>query len=112
MKATQDCVVPALRRMLDAQPLSPGKVRLAWLASVGQTIDRSTRVSLDDDGTLRVQARDKHWTREIARSRQLIRAEVNRLLHDAVKTIEVETDSTGDGVPVDRARAGRARPRR
>ena len=67
MIATQECVVPALRRMLDRQPLSPGKVRLAWFATVGQTIDRSTQVSLDEDGTLRVQARDRHWARELAR---------------------------------------------
>ena len=112
MIATQECVVPALRRMLDRQPLSPGKVRLAWFATVGQTIDRSTQVSLDEDGTLRVQARDRHWARELARSSRLIRAEVNRLLDNAVAAIEVATDPTSDSVATDRVRAGRSRSRR
>lgn len=104
--------MPALRRMLDTQPLSPGKVRLAWLATVGQTINRSTQVSLDEDGTLRVQARDKHWARELARSSRLIRVEVNRLLDNAVAAIEVATDPTSDSVATDRVRAGRSRSRR
>ncbi len=92
--------------------MSQGKVRLAWLAAVGRTIDRSTRVSLDDDGTLRVHARDKHWTREIARSSPLIRTEVNRLLDGAVTAIAVETDTISDPAPTQRAHAGRSRPRR
>lgn len=92
MIAARDCVTPALKRLLENQPLSPGKVSLAWSAAVGRTIDRVTSVALDDHGTLQVAAADRHWTREIARASRLIRAKMNELLgRDTVARLEVTT---------------------
>jgi len=94
MIAAQHIVTSALQAMLRDQPLSDGKVSLAWSAAVGRTIDRVTSVSLATDGTLRVRADDKHWTREVARSTPLIKSRVNQLLGDGVvKRVEVTTAS-------------------
>ena len=93
MIAAQHCVTSALRALLRDQPLSEGKVSLAWSAAVGRTIDRVTSVSLTADGTLTVRADDRRWAREIGRSTPLIATRVNHLLGDGiVKRIEVTTD--------------------
>ena len=90
MIAAQHCVTSALHALLRDQPLSKGKVSLAWSAAVGRTIDRVTSISLAADGTLTVRADDQHWAREIARSTPLIATRVNHLLGDGiVKHIEV-----------------------
>ena len=90
MIAAQHCVTSALQTLLRDQPLSKGKVSLAWSAAVGRTIDRVTSVSLGQDGTLRVRADDRHWAREVGRSSALIRSRVNRLLGNGIVTrIEV-----------------------
>ena len=90
MIAAQHCVSSALQAMLRDQPLSKGKVCLAWSAAVGRTIDRVTTASLGRDGTLKISADDRHWAREVGRSSALITSRVNRLLGDGiVKRIEV-----------------------
>ena len=90
MIAARHCVTSALQTLLRDQPLSKGKVALAWSAAVGRTIDRVTSVSLGQDGTLRVRADDRHWAREVGRSSPLIRSRVNRLLGGGiVKRLEV-----------------------
>ena len=92
MIAVQHCVTSALQSLLRDQPLSKGKVSLAWSAAVGRTIDRVTSVSLGPDGTLNVRANDRHWAREVRRSTALIAMRVNRLLGDGiVKRIAVTT---------------------
>ena len=90
MISAQHCVTSVLRTLLRDQPLSAGKVALAWTAAVGRTIDRVTTVSLSPDGTLRVCADDRHWAREVGRSTALITSRLNRLLGDGVvKRLEV-----------------------
>ena len=92
MIAAQHCVTSALQTLLRDQPLSKGKVSLAWSASVGPTIDRVTSVSLGQDGTLRVRADDRHWAREVGRSSPLITSRLHQLLGNGiVKRIEVTT---------------------
>ena len=86
MIAAQHCVTSALRALLRDQPLSKGKVSLAWSAAVGRTIDRVTSVSLDQEGALRVRADDRHWAREVGRSATLITSRLNQLLGDGVVT--------------------------
>ena len=90
MIKAQHCVTLALATLLRDQPLSKGKVSLAWSAAVGRTIDRVTTASLAPDGTLRVRADDRHWAREVGRSSALITSRVNQLLGDGiVKRLEV-----------------------
>ena len=92
MVAAGRCSTTVLRALLRDQPMSPGKVSLAWSAAVGRAVHRATHVALDADGVLSVTAADPHWTRELHRSRPLIGARLNRLLgDDAVKRIEISS---------------------
>ena len=86
MIAAQHCVTSALQTLLRDQPLSKGKVALAWSAAVGRTIDRVTTVSLGQDHTLTVRADDRHWAREVARSTALITSRLNQLLGEGIVT--------------------------
>ena len=100
MIATKYCATSALTILLQDQPLSPGKVALAWTAAVGPTMDRVTSVSLGPSGTLTVQATNRHWAREIHRSTALIMSRVNRLLGEhVVAAINVSFPGPqGDGI--------------
>jgi predicted nucleic acid-binding Zn ribbon protein len=90
MIAAQDCVTSALRTLLHNQPLSAGKVRLAWDVTVGPAMARVTRASLSADGVLAVHVTDRHWAKEIYRSTGLITSRLNRLLGEgAVKNLDV-----------------------
>ena len=86
MIAAGRCTTAALGTLLRGQPLSPGKVSLAWSAAVGRTIGRFTSVALGPDGTLTVAATDVAWAREIHRSRPVIAARLTQLLGDGVVT--------------------------
>ena len=90
MTAAGRCTAAALGMLLRDQPITPGKVSLAWRASVGLAVDRVTSVALDSEGALSVTATDPHWARELNRSRPLIAARLGRLLGDGVvKRIEI-----------------------
>ena len=80
MFSTRDVAPRALGEILKGQPLSDGKVKLAWLSSVGPSVARATSVALDSAGTLRVTTETEHWRREIARSRLVITRRLADLL--------------------------------
>ena len=86
MIAAGRCTTAALGMLLRDQPLSAGKVSLAWNAAVGSAVDRVTTVALDAAGALSVTAVDSNWARELHRSRPLIAARLNQLLGDGVVT--------------------------
>lgn len=112
MIAAGRCATAALGMLLRDQPLSPGKVSLAWSAAVGRTIDRFTSVALGPDGALAVTAADPHWSRELHRARPLIASRLNRLLgDDVVKRMEISS-RTALGRPTETTLpgGGRARP--
>jgi len=90
MIAVQDCVASALRTLLHKQPLSTGKVRLAWDVTVGRSMARVTCASLSAEGVLAVHVPDPHWAREIYRSTGLITSRLNLLLgNGVVKKLDV-----------------------
>ncbi len=92
MMAAGRCTADALGTLLRDQPTTPGKVSLAWRASVGLAVDRVTSVALDSEGALSVTTTDRHWARELHRSRPLIAARLSRLLGDSVvKRIDISS---------------------
>jgi hypothetical protein len=90
-------VIPAaLASLLREQPLSPGKVRFAWRAAVGQRGDRVSSIAIDRAGTLVVKVADGYWAREFERHAPLIRTRLETLLGAGVVrrlAIEVEKGS-------------------
>lgn len=71
----------AIRR----QPLSPGKVELAWQLAAGPQLARATRVGFEGEAgsgplSLRVKTRDARWTAEIERLRPMLQDRLSLLL--------------------------------
>lgn len=90
MSAASDLAVEALRTALGNQPLSTGKVGLAWSLAVGDAVARLTTVTLRADGTVEVTAPDSRWARELGQSRPLIIRRMNDVLGTgAVKRLEI-----------------------
>jgi hypothetical protein len=89
MKPLIHAVPGALAELLRGAPLSDGKVRFAWRASVGPALQRVTEVKLEH-GVLIVETTSAEWAREIRRSSGIILTRLRTLLgEDAVTRIEV-----------------------
>lgn len=80
----QHCVPSALVELLKTQPLSPGKVSVAWQVAVGANLARASQVELTDTGILEVSAADERWARELTRSRDLLQARLESFLGPGV----------------------------
>ena len=79
----------ALAEVLRRAPTTPEKVAFAWGVVVGPAVGRATSVELCAT-TLRVQAKDVSWQREVERSACLITRRLALLLGDGVvRGIEV-----------------------
>jgi hypothetical protein len=79
MIPVQRVMPEALAAALRRAPLSPEKVAFAWRTAVGATVDRASRVRLQQQ-VLHVRTRDAAWQREIERSAALICARLDALL--------------------------------
>ena len=96
MISVRNCASLVLGDLLQQQPLSEGKVRLAWTTAVGTSLARVTTVSLHSDGTLFVQASDNHWRRETVRIVPVVRKRLASLLgKGVVKSITVTNKGMG-----------------
>ncbi len=91
-----------LTDMLRRQPLSPGKVTLAWQIAVGAQIARATEIQLEQIGelspakcVLHVRARDARWARELERARATVIERLKPLLGIEKLTLEITTSASG-----------------
>lgn len=84
MESVQRVMPAGLALLFKDQPLSAGKVRVAWRAAVGPALDRATTVRLLTDGVLDVAAVSAQWSREVERSRRLILSRLETLLGPGV----------------------------
>jgi hypothetical protein len=90
MLPASQLVSTVIADVLRRQPLSPGKVTLAWKTAVGSSLGRVTTAELQQNGTLAVLGADERWTQEIERLRPLILPRVQALLGaDVVQRIVV-----------------------
>lgn len=89
MRPLSHVVPAAVAQLLQAAPLSSGKVRFAWRLAVGPAMDRSTRVRLERDALI-VEAASPEWAREARRLSGIVLARMQTFMGaDAVKRIEV-----------------------
>jgi hypothetical protein len=79
----------AIRR----QPLSPGKVVLAWQLAAGPQLARASRIEIEKDAgpslTLAVRARDRRWAEEIDRVRPMLADRLALLLSKKTLTLHI-----------------------
>jgi predicted nucleic acid-binding Zn ribbon protein len=82
-----EALAPAVRQA----PLTPEKVEFAWRAAGGAAIARATRVTLADNGVLRVTGDDPQWIDAVRGMRaNLLRQLEPWLGAGTVTAIEVE----------------------
>lgn len=91
MQPLKEAVPGALVPLLEAVPLSNGKVDFVWRVAVGPAFRRVTTVVLD--GTvLVVDAATPYWTREVKRSADVILRRLQSLLGaDAVTSLRIRS---------------------
>jgi predicted nucleic acid-binding Zn ribbon protein len=80
----REAIPAVLAEVIRKAPLCPEKVEFAWRAAVGASVERVTKVRLDEEGVLRVTAQDAHWAREVRRSAHLILNRLERLIGPGV----------------------------
>ena len=74
-----------LEEIVRRQPPSPARTAFAWQLVVGSTLARVTSVQMEGT-TLRVDAIDARWLKEIERARPAILPKLQQLLGDDVIT--------------------------
>ena len=80
MESLQQTAARVLGPLLDAQPLTPGKVSFAWNLAAGPALARASTSAWTADGTLRIRARSAAWCTEIERAKPMIAARLTQLL--------------------------------
>jgi predicted nucleic acid-binding Zn ribbon protein len=79
MLPLQHAVSGALIELMQAAPLSDGKVSFAWQTAVGPALARATAVKLEH-GVLIVETSSAQWAREVKRSQRVILSRLQPLL--------------------------------
>ena len=80
MHRIQSTAVRAYHSLLASQPNTAAKVAFAWQVAAGPALARAGRPRWTDDGTLRIEARDSAWLRELRRARPIITERLAELL--------------------------------
>jgi hypothetical protein len=69
-----------LAEVIRRQPLSAGKVNLAWQMAAGPQLARAAEAAYEPPATIRVRPKDARWAAEIERSRAVLAERLNELL--------------------------------
>lgn len=83
MESLQQTAARVLGPLLNAQPLSPGKVAFAWSIAAGPALSRASIPTWTPDGTLRIRARGAAWKTELERARPMVTERLTHLLGPA-----------------------------
>lgn len=80
-----------MAKLLRPQPLTPGKLDLAWRLSVGSALARVTGLRLREDGVLVIHATDPRWRPELETAVPLIRRRLAAFLgEELVAHLEIQ----------------------
>ncbi len=90
MESLQQTAARVFGPLLRNQPLSPGKVALAWSVAAGPALGRHGRTIWTGDGILRLAPDDPVWRAELERARPIVAERLKQLLGpDAVQRIVI-----------------------
>jgi len=90
MQSVSDLAGAALRGLLAEQPVTPGKVALAWRLAAGPTLARAASIEWDGGGVLRIRVADPAWLREVRFARPKLVERLREMLGpDAVRRVEI-----------------------
>ncbi|HSL21603.1 MAG TPA: hypothetical protein VK886_08705 [Vicinamibacterales bacterium] len=80
MKAVPQFASAVLADIIRRQPLSPGKVSLAWQIAAGPQLARMAEADFQAPATVRLRPKDARWAAAIERSRAVIAERLGGLL--------------------------------
>jgi hypothetical protein len=66
--------------LLRRQPMSAGKVGLAWQMAAGPQLARAAEATFEAPATVRLRPKDARWAAELDRSRPMLLERLNALL--------------------------------
>jgi len=90
MERLDTAALRAVRTLLAGQPMSDGKLALAWRAAAGSALARAADVSWSPDGTIYLRARSQAWRAELVRARGLVAVRLRELLGaDAARRVHI-----------------------
>lgn len=89
MTAVPEFGSSVLAEAIRRQPLTPGKVGLAWQIAAGPKLARAAQPELQGATTIRLRAQDVRWAAELDRSRALLLDRLKALLGIPNLKIEV-----------------------
>ncbi len=89
MTAVPDFAVSVVAEAIRQQPLSPGKVRLAWQMVAGPKLARMADPHLQGTSTICLRAKDQRWAGELERSRAVLVERLKTVLGVPNLTLEV-----------------------
>jgi hypothetical protein len=81
MKGVSQMGAAVLAEALRNQPLTPGKLALAWQLAAGPQLARAAQAELGAGGRIRLRARDARWRQELRRSESVLRSRLAALLN-------------------------------
>lgn len=88
MTAVPDFAFTVLAEAIRRQPLTPGKVTLAWQMAAGPQLAKVAQAEIHQQGasslSLIIRARDGRWGSEIDRLRPMLTDRLTRLLGNSV----------------------------
>lgn len=84
MEHLQTALPGFVRSLLARSPMSVGKFEFAWRLAVGPAIERVTKPTLNEDGTVEVVVIDAAWRREVKRSQAEILARLQEQLTSSI----------------------------
>jgi hypothetical protein len=88
MKGVSEFGVAVLSDALRRQPLTPGKLALAWQLAAGPQMARAAHAELHGD-QVRLRARDARWRQELRRSQTLLRSRLAALLNASELELDI-----------------------
>lgn len=80
MKGVSQFGAAVLSEALRRQPLTPGKLSLAWHLAAGPQMARAAQPELLAEAQVRLRARDARWRQELRRSQTVLRSRLAALL--------------------------------
>jgi hypothetical protein len=80
MKGVSQFGAAVLSEALRRQPLTPGKLSLAWQLAAGAQLSRAAQPELRGEGHVQLRARDGRWRQELFRSQTVLRSRLAALL--------------------------------
>jgi len=91
LEALRSSATEALRRLLDAQPVTPAKVDFVWRMAAGPALAKAADVQWRDGGILVVRAKTPAWLKELRHARPILTTRIAGLLGpDVVQRLVIE----------------------